>query len=145
MDTIDRKILDILKDDGRATAAEVGRRVNLSLPASAERIRKLEAGGVIEKYAAKVNRKSVGFTLLAFLLVSIDRTESIEGFTEATVQFPQVLECHHVAGEYDYLLKVLVADAEALDAFLKELKRIPGVLRTNTIVALHTLKEEINP
>lgn len=145
MDSIDRKILNILKDDGRASASEVGKRINLSVPATAERIRKLEQSGVIMKYAAKVNRESAGLRLLAFILVSIDRTEHIEGFTNAAVRCAPVLECHHVAGEYDYLLKVIVEDAAALDAFLsKELKRIEGVLRSNTIVVLGTLKEEIN-
>jgi Lrp/AsnC family leucine-responsive transcriptional regulator len=146
MDAIDISILNILKYDGRATASDVGRRVSLSVPAAAERIRKLEHSGVIERYAAKISRESLGIGLLAFVLVTVGGTERIEGFIKAAVKLQPVLECHHVAGEYDYLLKVAVPDAKALDAFLTgELKKIDGVLRSNTIVVLGTLKEEMNP
>lgn len=145
MDTIDLAIINILKDNGRATASEVSKRVNLSIPAVAERIRKMEDSGLIEKYIIKINREKMNYKLLAFIFVSIDKTENVEEFRKTIVQYSSVLECHHVAGEYDYLLKVLMEDTEALEYFLSNiLKKIKGVFKSNTIINLSTLKENIN-
>jgi Lrp/AsnC family transcriptional regulator, leucine-responsive regulatory protein len=146
MDDMNTSILQALKVNGRATASEISKKVNLSIPAVSERIRKMEQAGVIEKYTVKVNRRKSDRALLAFVLVTLDKPENIERFTSAVVKFDAVLECHHVAGEYDYLLKVCVADAEALDGSLSgSLKKIKGIVRSNTIIALNSLKEEINP
>lgn len=145
MDTIDLAIISILKDNGRATASEVSKRVNLSIPAVAERIRKMEDSGLIEKYIIKVNREKMNYKLLAFIFVSIDKTENIEEFRKSIVQYSSVLECHHIAGEYDYLLKVLMEDTKTLEFFLSNtLKKIKGVFKSNTIINLSTLKENIN-
>lgn len=145
MDTIDLAIIDVLKDNGRASTSEISRRVNLSVPAVAERIRKMEDSGLIEKYTIKINRDKMNYKLLAFIFVSIDKTENVEGFRESIIQYDSVLECHHVAGEYDYLLKVLLEDTKSLEYFLSNiLKKIKGVLKSNTIINLSTLKENIN-
>lgn len=145
MDTIDLKIIDILKENSRSTASEISKKVNLSIPAVAERIRKMEEAAMIEKYTIKVNREKMNYKILAFIFINIDRTENVEGFREAIVQHNCVLECHHVAGEYDYLIKVLVEDTKSLEHFLSNtLKKIKGVLKSNTIISLSSLKEEIN-
>ena len=145
MDMIDSKIIDALKENGRATASEISKKVNLSIPAVAERIRKMEAGGIIEKYTIKVNREKINYKLLAFIFVNIDKTENVENFRKSIVQCNSVLECHHIAGEYDYLLKVLIEDTKSLEHFLSDtLKKIKGVLKSNTIISLSSLKEEIN-
>lgn len=145
MDTIDFNIIEVLKENGRATASEVSKKVNLSIPAVAERIRKLENANIIEKYTIKVNRDKINYKLLAFIFVSIDETENIEAFRENIIKYPSVLECHHVAGEYDYLLKILVEDTKALEEFLSNtLKKINGVSKSNTIITLSSLKENIN-
>ena len=146
MDQIDQSILRELSANGRATVSEISRRVSLSVPAVAERIRKLEEAGIIESYTVKIDRRKGGFGLMAFISVRIDSTEHIEPFREAVLRFPAVLECHHIAGPYDYLLKVLVEDTEGLEEFLSgSLKRISGVAGSNTAVVLSTLKERINP
>lgn len=145
IDTIDANILKVLKENSRATASEISKKVNLSIPAVAERIRKMEATNIIEKYTIKVNREKINFKLLAFIFVTIDKTENIEDFRESIVHFHSVLECHHIAGEHDYLLKVLVEDTKALEHFLSnDLKKINGVLKSNTIIALSSLKENMN-
>lgn len=144
MDMIDQSILDCLKANGRATASEIGRVVSLSVPAVSERIRKLEQSGVIEGYTVRINRHKTGHRLLAFVMVGIGRNEYTEGFKTAVVKFEEVLECHHIAGEYDYLLKTCTEDTQALDSFLSNLKKIRGVSRTNTAIALSSLKEEVN-
>ncbi|EHI98683.1 MULTISPECIES: Lrp/AsnC family transcriptional regulator [unclassified Clostridium] len=145
MDTIDLKIIDVLKENGRASASEISKKVNLSIPAVAERIRKMEEADIIEKYTIKVNRDKINFKLLAFVFVNIDKTENIDGFRKDIVKYNSVLECHHVAGEYDYLLKILVEDTKSLEYFISNmLKNIKGVIKSNTIIALSSLKEDIN-
>ncbi|MBP1745268.1 MAG: transcriptional regulator [Firmicutes bacterium] len=145
MDMIDEKILDCLKEHGRKTASEISKNVNLSIPAVSERIRKLEDSGVIEKYEVKLNRNKLGYKLLAIIFVNIDETSNVSGFRESIVGFPQVIECHHMAGEYDYMLKVLLADTDELEDFLsKKLKSIKGVQKSNTLIVLSTLKEKAN-
>lgn len=145
MDAIDYAILNELKKNGRASASEISKKVNLSIPAVAERIRKLEQAEVIQQYTIKINRDKIGKHLLAFILVNIDKTDNIENFRNVIVQYNCVLECHHVAGTYDYLLKIVVDDIQALENLLsKTLKKIKGVSSSNTIITLVTLKEEIN-
>ncbi|NMC12131.1 MAG: Lrp/AsnC family transcriptional regulator [Chloroflexi bacterium] len=145
MDAVDFEILEVLKINGRATVSEISKRVNLSLPAVAERIKKMEDSGLIEQYTVRINREKLNQKLLAFVLVNIEKAEYIQGFREAIIQFNSVLECHHVAGEYDYLLKVLVESPNALEEFLTNgLKKIKGVVKSNTIISLLTIKEIIN-
>ena len=145
MDGIDFAILNELKENGRASASEISRKVNLSIPAVAERIRKLEQAEVIQQYTIKINRDKIEKRLLAFIFVNIDEIENIDHFRNTIVQYNCVLECHHVAGNYDYLLKVIVEDTQELEEFLsKILKKIKGVSGSNTIISLITLKEEIN-
>lgn len=145
MDQIDKAIIQVLKENGRAATSIISKKVNLSIPAVTERIRKLEEMKVIEKYLIKVNREQYQLRLLAFVFLTIDQSENIKGFLERVLTYPQVLECHHIAGEYDYLLKVVVEDTRKLEDFISnKLKIIKGVQNTNTIIAMSTLKEEIN-
>ncbi|WP_058300670.1 Lrp/AsnC family transcriptional regulator [Gorillibacterium timonense] len=144
-DKTDLKIIDALKENGRATASEISRKVNLSVPAVSERIRKMEEAEVIENYTVKVNREKLNYKLLVFIFVIVDETDNIENFRKTVVQYPSVLECHHLAGEYDYLLKVLLEDTKALEQFIShQLRAIKGVNKINTTIALSTLKESIN-
>ena len=145
MDAIDFAILHELKENGRASASEISKKVNLSIPAVAERIRKLEQAEIIQQYTIKINRLKTDQRLLAFIFVNIDKNENIDNFRNTIVQHNCVLECHHVAGAYDYLLKVVLEDTQALENFLsKTLKKIKGVASSNTIITLITLKEVIN-
>lgn len=145
LDAIDLKIIEVLKANSRSSISDISKKVNLSIPAVAERIRKLEEARVIEGYTVKINREKMDYKILAFIFVDIERNEDVEYFREVIVQYRNVLECHHVAGEYDYLLKVLVEDTRTLDDFLSNtLKKIRGVTKSNTIITLSTLKEELN-
>ncbi|WP_313893416.1 Lrp/AsnC family transcriptional regulator [Psychrobacillus sp.] len=145
MDIIDGQILDALKRNGRSTASDISRKVNLSIPAVSERIRKLEESKIIEQYTVKVNREKMGYKLLAIIFVNIDHSASIQHFREAIIQFSEVIECHHMAGKYDYMLKVLIEDTTELEDFLSnKLKDIKGVQKSNTSIVLSTLKEILN-
>lgn len=146
MDAIDSAILEQLRINSRMTSSDISKGVNLSLPAVTERIRKMEEAGIIEHFTIKLSREMLGYKLLAFVFVNLEKPLHIVNFRTTIVQCAAVLECHHVAGEYDYLLKILVKDTVELEDFLSHtLKEIAGVVKTNTILSLATLKETINP
>jgi Lrp/AsnC family leucine-responsive transcriptional regulator len=145
VDALDSAILNVLKENGRAPAAAIGKRVNLSVPAVLERMKKLTQAGIIEGYTVKISRQKTCRKLLAFVFVQLKENECIQPFREEVVRLDGVLECHHMAGEYDYLLKVAVEDTAALEEFLTgSLKSMKGVAATNTMIVLKSLKEEIN-
>lgn len=145
LDTIDLNILKVLDGNSRATVSEISKRVGLSVPATSERLKKLEESGVIDTYGVRINRRKLNFRLMAIVFVNIDHSLNIENFRKHVIGFPEVLECHHMAGEYDYMLKVLLEDTEELESFIsKKLKAIKGVQKSNTLISLSTLKEEQN-
>ncbi len=146
MDTLDKKALTRLAHNGRVTWAELGQHLGLSAPAAAERVRKLEERKIIRGYAALADPVAIGFGLLAFISVTLDRQQKRKRFLDAILKIPGVLECHRVAGDDDYLLKVRCANTLELDELLsQQLKQKLGVARTRTIIALATAKESVNP
>ncbi len=145
MDKVDYDILKYLNKNSRSSASEISRRINMSIPAVAERIRKLEDSRTIEAYTIKVNREKSNLKLMAFINVNLDCATSIEDFRAEIVKYTAVLECHHIAGQSDYLLKVLLEDTKALENFItNKLKQIKGVRSSNTTIVLSTLKENLN-
>ena len=145
MDNIDRAILIALENNARATASEISKKVNLSIPAVSERIRKLEASGILEKSTIRMNRKKMGYGLMAFIFINIEHEKYIDGARQAIGAFSEVIECHHMAGEYDYLLKVLLEDTDELDHFIShKLKKVNGIVKSNTLITLSTIKDELN-
>lgn len=145
MDHIDLAILNLLDQNGRTSVSEISRSVNLSTPAVSERIRKLEETGIIEQFTVKLNHNKMNLKLTAFVFVTLKGGASISQFRESMLSFPEVLECHHIAGEYDYLLKVLLQDTQELEQFIsKRLKGIFSVQKTNTLINLTTVKSNLN-
>lgn len=143
MDTIDLVIVERLQADGRVTQLDLARAVGLSQPAVAERIRKLEQRGIITGYAARVDAAKLGRDITAFVGVAIDHPRHFEAFDERVRALDDVLECHRVAGEDSYLLKVKTRNTGTLDALLVgTLRTIPGVTRTVTTIVLASIKEE---
>jgi len=143
MDVLDKTILDILQSEGRISNAELARRVNLSPPATHARIKRLEEQGVISRYAALLEREQVGYDMLCFVHISLQlhQPEQVESVRKAIREFPEVLECHHVTGEYDYLLKVVIRNRKDLERFVIErLTPIPGVARIQTSLVLTEVK-----
>lgn len=142
MDKLDYRIASLLQQNGRMPQQEIARSVGLSQPAIAERVRKLEQRGVITGYAALVDATKVGAHITAFIGVVIDHPKYYDTFAARLQKQPEVLECHRVAGEFTYLLKVKTASPQSLDRFLTvDLRTIPGVSRTFTTIALVSLKE----
>jgi Lrp/AsnC family leucine-responsive transcriptional regulator len=140
-DQVDIKILGILQENGRARLADIAADVELSAPAVMERVKKLEAGGVIKGYHAVIDGKKVGKDITAFIGVSIGHQRDINGFAVQMVQYPDVLECHHVTGEESFILKVKSANTASLEKLLGEIRSLEGVTRTVTNVVLSTAKE----
>jgi Lrp/AsnC family leucine-responsive transcriptional regulator len=142
MDSIDQRIVDLLQQSGRATQLELAKAVGLSQPAVAERIRKLEERGVITGYTARVDAARLGYDITAFIGVGIEHPKFFEDFTTKVMGLDEVLECHRVAGEDSYLLKVKTRNTRSLDRLLVEvLRTIPGVTRTFTTIVLASVKE----
>lgn len=142
MDAIDHDILKLLKTDGRMSHSEISKHIHLSLPAVSERIRKLEACGCIDGFTVKLNREFMGLGLLAFIFVTLDRPEHIPAFHAAILEEEAILECHHLAGEFDYMLKSATGSTKELEELISlRLKQIPGVIKTNTMIALSSVKE----
>jgi Lrp/AsnC family transcriptional regulator, leucine-responsive regulatory protein len=143
MDAIDHRLVDLLQRNGRATQLELAKTVGLSQPAVAERIRKLEERGIITGYAARVDAAFLGLDITAFIGVGIEHPKFFDGFTKKVRDLDEVLECHRVAGEDSYLLKVKTRNTRTLDRLLVEvLRTIPGVTRTHTTIVLAPIKEE---
>jgi Lrp/AsnC family transcriptional regulator, leucine-responsive regulatory protein len=138
----DLQILDLLQTNARETQVEIARAVGLAPSAVLERIRKLEAKGVLRGYIAHVDPKAMGLGLLAFVAVRTDEIGVENRIAKDLAELPEVLEVHHVAGDDCYLAKVRAHDAEHLGQILRaRFARIPGVRSTRTTIVLETVKE----
>ena len=143
LDYIDLKLLKIIQKQGRISNAELARQLGLSPPATLARTKRLEDKGVIRSYAALVAPESVGYDMLCFVHVSLQlhQSQQVEQFERAVMEMPEVLACHHVTGEYDYLLKVVTRNRKDLKRFAVErLTPIPGVARIYTSLVLSEVK-----
>jgi Lrp/AsnC family transcriptional regulator, leucine-responsive regulatory protein len=141
---LDVKTLKLLMRNGRATWAELSQLLGLSAPSAADRVRKLERRGVIRGYAALVDPASAGHPLTAYVSVSLASHRDRAAFLRAICKMENVAECHHVAGDDDYLLKVRCRGTQDLDHLLaKELKDKLRVARTRTTIVLSTAKESV--
>lgn len=142
-DSIDTESIRYLSERGRATWAELAEHLKLSPPAAAERVRKLEERGVIKGYRAILDPDAIGKSLCAFVAVILVDYTQRKRFLEVVNQLPQIEECHHVAGEHDFLLKVRCGNTRELDQLLtEELKGRAGAGRTHTTIVLATHKEQ---
>jgi Lrp/AsnC family leucine-responsive transcriptional regulator len=142
LDALDFKLLRHLMAQGRITWSELASLLGLSAPATADRVRRLEEKQVIQGYTARLNPEAIGCDLMAFLSVTLERPEHRAAFLELVKQRPEIQECHHVAGDDDYWLKVRCRNTRHLEHLISEvIKGIPGVLRTRTTIVLSTVKE----
>ena len=141
IDQIDLKILSILQNNGRTRLADIADEVELSAPAVMERVKKLEASGVIKGYQALVDGKKVGKDITAFIGVSIGNQRDIDQFATQVLRYQDVLECHHVTGDESFILKVKSANTGSLEKLLGQIRSVAGVTRTVTKIVLSTAKE----
>ncbi|HEY1385424.1 MAG TPA: Lrp/AsnC family transcriptional regulator [Dongiaceae bacterium] len=142
MDEADRIILDRLQTNGSLTYAEIGSAAGLSASAVNDRLKRLRAEGTIRRMTADIDPAAVGLNLLAFVLVAVSEPAGEAGFRNAMKATAEVLECHHLTGDYSYLLKLRLRDTAHLEQFLMDrLKPLAGVVRTHTLIALSSVKE----
>jgi Lrp/AsnC family transcriptional regulator, leucine-responsive regulatory protein len=143
LDTIDCAILNELQHNGRITNAELAELVHLSPPATHARVKRLEKLGVIAGYSANIDRQLTGYDCLCFISVSLElhQPDKLKLFFEAVKELPQVLECHHLTGESDYLLKVVIRNNREMEDFISNtLIPMPGMSRVHTSVVLKEIK-----
>jgi len=142
IDEIDAQILNILQDDARISNADIARQVGMAPSAIFERIRKLEARGILRGYEARIDPDAVDLGLLAFVFVRADEPLGAPETGALLTRIPEVQEVHHIAGEDCYLVKVRAANTAALGRLLRErFGAIPSVRSTRTTIVLGTLKE----
>ncbi|BHH84602.1 Lrp/AsnC family transcriptional regulator [Desulforhopalus sp. 52FAK] len=143
IDDTDKKILTILQDNGRITNSKLAQEIGLSPPAVLERVRRLESSGVIDKYVAILDRKQTGFEIQTIVMVCVShhQTPSLENIVNRLTGMEEVLECHQLTGEVDFLLKVVVKDMNSYTDFVNnKLSGIPGIQNVKTSFILETIK-----
>ena len=144
LDRFDHLILDALQNDGRISNVQLAQAVNLSESACLRRVRALEDEGYIDRYAALLNQAKAGLSGNVFVHIGLHREEQSElaAFEDAIREIPEVMECYLMTGEFDYLLRVVVANMADFERLHNEaLTRLPGVARVNSSVAIRTVQK----
>ncbi|SHO67065.1 Lrp/AsnC family transcriptional regulator, leucine-responsive regulatory protein [Pseudoxanthobacter soli DSM 19599] len=143
LDAIDRKILRVLQTDGKISVAELAQKVGLSPSPCSRRIGLLEKAGIIKGYAAIVDQKKVGLPISAFASIKLERQreEDLDRFEEIVARWPEVLDCYLMTGQRDYLMRIVAADLEAYERFIKDkLTRLENIASIETSFALGQVK-----
>lgn len=141
MDEKDKLILSLLQKDGRMTASEMAEKVDLSVPAVTERIRKLTEGGVLKEFRAVLEAKKVDYDVTAYILLDMSSSNSYGDMVQYAQDNDEVLECHSITGEGSHILKVRTHDTSSLESLLRNIQSWPGVIRTHTMIVMSTFKE----
>ena len=139
LDAIDRRILNILQKDGRIANVDLAEQAGLSPSPCARRVKQLEDAGIIARYAALINQKTVGLPVNVFISVTLERQveAALQHFEAEILKRPEVMECYLMTGEADYLRRVVVADLDAYERFIVDhLTRIPGIANIKSSFAL---------
>ncbi len=144
MDNIDYRILECLKENSRENATNIGAKINLSTSAVIERIKKMENIGLIEKYTAIINQSVLGRETTAFISVSLEHPRFNEEFIRLVNENKSISECHYIAGDFDFILKVITKNGKTLESILNYIKSIDGISLTRTSVVLSTNKCEVS-
>jgi Lrp/AsnC family transcriptional regulator, leucine-responsive regulatory protein len=145
LDAVDERILAELQRDAKITNVELAHRVHLSPSPCLTRVRNLEATGVVKRYVALVDAYAVGLGVSVFIQISLEKQidKALVAFEETVRRLPQIMECYLMTGDSDYLLRVVVADVNALQDFIvNELTRIPGISKIRSSFALKQVKFE---
>jgi DNA-binding Lrp family transcriptional regulator len=145
LDSIDLKIIQILQADAKTTTKEIAAVLSLTSTPVYERIKRLERQGLITGYHARLSKAKLGFELLAFCEVSLEahHSDMIEKFQRDIQKLPEVFECYHMAGNMDYLLKIVVEDMESYQKFIaKKLANLKNIGRVQSFFVMKEIKNE---
>lgn len=142
LDDVDRTILRLLQEDATLSNARLAERLSLSVTPCWRRLQRLEQEGYIEDYQANLNRRKLGFGVLAFLQLGLDLHSDVTvvGFEASIGALPMVLACHKITGAADYLLQVVAEDLDAYGEFIELLRKLPGVRAIHSSLALREIK-----
>lgn len=140
MDAIDSKILEALQENSRVSISDLSKQVNLSLSAVSERLKKLEASNIIEKYTVILDSAALGQELSVVMNISLENPHHTNEFVDIVNNENEILECHYVTGEYDYILRITTKSTDTLECLMNRIKSIPGIKRTQTNVILSSIK-----
>lgn len=143
MDKIDYEILSCLKENARENATNIGAKINLSTSAVIERIKKFEASGLIKQYTILLDQHTLGGDLMAFISVRLEHPKYYENFVELINSHNSIAECYYIAGDFDFIIKIITKNAQSLEDILNYIKSIEGVSLTRTSVVLSTNKNEV--
>ena len=144
LDQIDRKVLEILQDNAKITNAQLSKEIGLSPAPTLERVKKLETSGVILSYHARLDRERVGLGVTTFVMVTLvgHKKQVTDSFVAKVNTIPEIIECHHITGDGDFLLKVISKDITSYQKLMLEvINEIEEVANTKTMVILSTFKE----
>lgn len=146
MDEIDQKILNRLQKNARVTLAELSKEIALSLPAISERIKKMETSGIIKQYTTLLSAHALNKNLMAFIFLRFDNPKHADAFAEQVKQKNnfEMNECYYITGNFDYILKVLTENTHSLEKILTKIKNVQGVVKTETLVVLATIKDDLS-
>lgn len=144
LDRIDMTILKTLQIDGRITNVDLAQKVNLSASPCLDRVKRLETEGYIKRYGAFLDARKLGFDMTAFVQVTLDRTTAdvFQKFKKEVVKIKEVVECHLVAGGYDYLLKIRFSNIESYRSILEAVADLPAMSQTHTYMVTEHIKED---
>ena len=145
IDDISKQILTILQKDGSITNSDLAKQIGLAPASTLERVKKLEKNGLIKKYVALLDFEKIGKEVVTFVEISMNEhsAETIKRFSSEIAKIPEVLECHHISGEKDFLLKVVTRSIKEYESFaLEKLAVIPHVGKVATFFVLSTVKSE---
>jgi len=143
LDRFDRSILKHLQEDARVTNTRLAELVHLSESACLRRVRALETAGLIEGYTALINQRTAGFPVNVFVNITLDRQQQagLDAFETAVRKVPEIMECYLMTGDYDYLLRVVVADLADFERIhAQHLTRLPNVTRVHSSFAVRTVR-----
>ena len=143
MDSLDYQILCCLKENARENATNIGAKISLSTSAVIERIKKLEASGLIQQYTTIIDQSVSGREMTAFISVRLEHPKFNESFCEVMANHDEVVECHYIAGDFDFILKIVTTSGKTLEEVLNLIKSTSGVSLTRTSVVLSTSKQEV--
>jgi Lrp/AsnC family leucine-responsive transcriptional regulator len=147
IDETDKKILEILQNDGRITNAKLAATIGISPPAMLERVRRLETAGVISNYTAMLDREKIGLEVMAIVSISLaaNALADLDRFRERLLSLDEVLECHQVTGDDDFILKVVLESIKGYSEFaMKKLASLPGIQNFKSSFVLSTIKNSNN-
>ncbi|MET3108134.1 Lrp/AsnC family leucine-responsive transcriptional regulator [Oxalobacteraceae bacterium GrIS 2.11] len=146
LDKLDRRILAVLQKDGRLSMKELGEQVGLSITPCIERVKRMERDGVISGYYARVNPAALGASLLMFVQITLSNKsgEMFDQFRREVLRIPEVLECHLVSGDFDYIIKARIQEMTEYRKLLGDiLLQLPGAAQSKSYVVMEEIKETL--